>query len=486
VSIVVDLQVRCWPMTIPDQIGQYRIDRRIGGGGMAEVYRARRIGAERFSRVVAIKRVLPEHTDSRTYEEMLIREAQLSATLHHPNIVSVFDFDRDPEHGLFLVMELIEGRDLHQLLATGALPRALTIHVIIEVLRGLGYAHQAWNDETGQHGIVHRDVSPHNVLLSWDGTVKVSDFGIAKGRRAFDASASMVIRGKPGYLSPEQINGRPLDGRSDLFAVGVMMWEMLVGESPFRASTLGEILAATLCPVPAPREVRPEIPADLSAVVARLLEVDRDRRPHTATDAIAALQSCGDAPRAGRDALADTMLARFPGDAVRPSSALTVRAAPRATPRGAAPTAPPGELPLGHHDALSLSASQGRRGSRTMLGAIFLGVALAGAAAVGGAAAQLRSRKTSEARPVLDGRDSRGASESQDADAGSNSRLEHAAIVPAPSANATEGAPQGTPDAISAAPPHRAALPAAPRHRRAPALDESKMIQLQLHADDAH
>jgi eukaryotic-like serine/threonine-protein kinase len=484
VSIVDEFPVRCCSMTIPDQIGQYRIDRRLGGGGMAEVFRARRIGAERFSRVVAIKRVLPEHTDSRTYEEMLIREAQLSATLHHPNIVSVFDFDRDPEHGLFLVMELVEGRDLHQLLATGALPRALTIHVIIEVLRGLGYAHQAWNDETGQHGIVHRDVSPHNVLLSWDGSVKVSDFGIAKGRRAFDASASMVIRGKPGYLSPEQINGRPLDGRSDLFAVGVMMWEMLVGESPFRASTLGEILAATLCPVPAPCEVRPEIPADLSAVVARLLEVDRDRRPRTAADAISALQSCSDAPRAGRDALAETMLARFPGEALRPSSALTVRAVPRAN----APTVPATAPPLAHHEALALSASHARRGSRTMLGAIFLGVALAGAAAVGGAAAQLRSRETSEARPTVEGHDTRDGYENRDEAPASTHRAAGSPTAKVPTEMA---APEGVrapvvPSPVPPAAPHRAALPGAARHRRAPAPDDSKMIQLQPHSEDAN
>jgi serine/threonine protein kinase len=163
---------------------------------MAEVYLASAIGAEGFSRKVAIKRVLPGFSDNDAFAKMFVDEAQISSQLVHPNIVSVLDFDRDPEQRLFLVMELVEGRDLAALVDTGLLPIPVVIYVLGEVLRGLGYAHDL---PVGTHvrGVVHRDVSPHNVLLSWEGAVKVSDFGIAKARAASEATASVFIKGKP-------------------------------------------------------------------------------------------------------------------------------------------------------------------------------------------------------------------------------------------------------------------------------------------------
>src|SRR5258706_2911999 len=213
--------------------GKYRLDTRLGGGGMAEVFLGSTVGAEGFSRRVAIKRVLPGFSDNPTFAQMFIAEAQISAQLQHPNIVSVLDFDRDAESRLFLVMELVEGRDLDALVSTGLLPYPLVIFVIGEVLRGLGHAHDLPVSAGAVRGIVHRDVSPHNVLLCSQGAIKVSDFGIAKARAASAATASVLIKGKPAYMSPEQANGESLDGRSVLFAVGVMLWEMLVGRRLF-------------------------------------------------------------------------------------------------------------------------------------------------------------------------------------------------------------------------------------------------------------
>lgn len=308
---------------------------------MAEVFVGSAVGAEGFSRKVAIKRVLPGFSDNAGFAKMFVSEAQISAQLVHPNIVSVVDFDRDAEGRLFLVMELVDGKDLDALIATGLLPPRVVIYVVGEVLRGLGFAHDLPMG-TGMRGIVHRDVSPHNVLMSWEGAVKVSDFGIAKARAASEATASLFIKGKPAYMSPEQANGQPLDGRSDLFAVGVMLWEMLVGQRLFVAEDTRATLAAVLFgQIPRPRSVRADVPKDLERVTMKLLERDLPARYAAAEEAIADLMSCSDAPRSGREVLIATLAERFPK--VAPVRQSTARA--RAAPAPAVPAAPKRTLP---------------------------------------------------------------------------------------------------------------------------------------------
>ena len=331
--------------------GKYRLDRRLGGGGMAEVFAGSTIGAEGFSRKVAIKRVLPGYSDNTRFAHMFVAEAQISSRLVHPNIVSVLDFDRDGDGRLFLVMELVEGKDLDALLATGMLPRPVVIFVIGEILRGLGFAHDLPSG-TDLRGVIHRDVSPHNVLLSWEGAVKVSDFGIAKARAASAASASVFIKGKPAYMSPEQANGEPLDGRSDLFAVGVMLWEMLVGQRLFLAEDTRATLAAVLFgQIPRPRTVRGDVPKDLERVTMRLLERDLPARYATAEEAIADLTTCADAPRGGREALIAVLGERF-------SNAAPVRqSVARARSVGLLPTPLPGVLPPSSPHTLTASAT---------------------------------------------------------------------------------------------------------------------------------
>ena len=291
---------------------------------MAEVFIGSALGAEGFERKVAIKRVLPGYSDNPAFAQMFVSEAQISSRLAHPNIVSVLDFDRDAENRLFLVMELVEGKDLDGLAATGPLPIPVIIFVITEVLRGLGHAHDL-PLSTGMRGIVHRDISPHNVLLSWDGGVKVSDFGIAKARNASEATASVFIKGKPAYMSPEQANGQPLDGRSDLFAVGVMLWEMLIGRRLFVGEDTRATLAAVLFgQVPRPRQIRADVPKDLERVVMKLLERDLPARYPNAEAAIDDLLACDQAPKNGREALRRVLAERFPEEApVRGSSLST-------------------------------------------------------------------------------------------------------------------------------------------------------------------
>jgi serine/threonine protein kinase len=282
---------------------------------MAEVFAGSAVGAEGFSRKVAIKRVLPGFSEHAGFARMFIAEARISSQLVHPNIVSVLDFDRDPDGRLFLVMELVDGKDLDALNGSGRLPPSVVIFVISEVLRGLGFAHDL-PTSSGMRGVVHRDISPHNVLLSWEGAVKVSDFGIAKARAASEATASAFIKGKPAYMSPEQANGQPLDGRSDLFAVGTMLWEMAVGQRLFLAEDTRATLAAVLFgQIPRPRTVRPEVPRDLERVVMKLLERDLAARYATAEEVIADLMACEDAPRGGREELIAVLAERFPDEA---------------------------------------------------------------------------------------------------------------------------------------------------------------------------
>ena len=367
--------------------GKYRLDQRLGGGGMAEVFLASTVGAEGFSRRVAIKRVLPGYSDNEAFARMFIAEAQISSQLVHPNIVSVLDFDRDAERRLFLVMELVDGKDLDALMATGVLPVPVVIFVIAEVLRGLGFAHDL-PVGAGMRGIVHRDVSPHNVLLSWEGAVKVSDFGIAKARAASEATASQFIKGKPSYMSPEQANGQPLDGRSDLFAVGVMLWEMLVGRRLFVAEDTRATLAQVLFgQIPRPRSLRSDVPKDVERVCMKLLERDLPARYATAEHAIADLLECADAPKNGREALADALAERFPDQArVRQSRA-----------RGHFPTPPPGAVGSAHATpavAMSLGSMRNAetriQGSRGRLIAILV-AALVGSAAAAFAIARVMS-----------------------------------------------------------------------------------------------
>jgi serine/threonine-protein kinase len=210
---------------------RYRLGRLLGTGGMAEVFLGTLSGADGFTRQVAIKRVRRDLWARPEYATMFTKEAHLAAQLSHPNVVSVLDFDRDSEGRPFLVMEYVDGMSLAELVEIAPLSYAVTSHIVLEVLCGLGYAH----DLPRGGGVIHRDVSPHNVLLSRNGSVKIADFGIAKAHDGTAASASDVNRGKTGYLSPEQLRGQDLDGRSDLFSVGIVLWELLAGGRLFPA-----------------------------------------------------------------------------------------------------------------------------------------------------------------------------------------------------------------------------------------------------------
>ena len=294
---------------------RYQLGERLGAGGMAEVYRGKMIGAEGFERTVAIKRILPRMSDEPGFVRQFVQEAQVISRLSHPNIVNVLDFHRDARGQLFLVLEFVDGLDLDQLLESGPLPHSVIIFLVSEILSGLAYAHHLPGRDWVR-GVVHRDVSPHNVLVSWEGAVKLSDFGLAKPRETSSVSVH-AFEGKVAFMSPEQVNRERLDERSDLFSVGVMLWEMLTDKRLFwHEDTNAAIRRVLELQVPRPSTMR-HVPRDLENVAMKLLKRKRARRYRTAEAAIEALAACAASSSNGRAELVRLLVERFPQRALR-------------------------------------------------------------------------------------------------------------------------------------------------------------------------
>ncbi len=280
---------------------------------MAEVFRAQAEGEHGFSRTVALKRMRVGLSDNPEFASMFVNEARLISQLRHPNIVQVLDFDRTSKDELFLVMELVEGCDLARLAKQGRLPTPLAVFIVGEVLSALAYAHEHRVDGKPSR-LVHRDVSPQNVLLSWAGAVKLADFGIAKAV-AQSGEKTRSTKGKLGYLSPEQIKGKPCDRRSDLFSLGVLLHELLTGrylfKEPKSGNTEGVIDRILNMPVQPPSALNQEVPPELDAVCARLLERDRELRYRNAQEVLDDLLGSGVYPPNGASVLSTYMRNRF-------------------------------------------------------------------------------------------------------------------------------------------------------------------------------
>ncbi|HEY2734420.1 MAG TPA: serine/threonine-protein kinase, partial [Polyangiales bacterium] len=227
-------------------LGGYQIESKIGVGGMAEVYAARRDGPHGFSKRVAVKRILPNAAEDDAFLSMFIEEASLAARLSHPNIVHVFDFG-DDNGELYLAMELVEGTSLGRLLRAAAarketLPLNVSLYLIAQCARALDYAHRLRADDRAPLGLVHRDVSPGNLLLTRTGHLKLADFGIACTHSGERHTGNNDLRGKLGYMSPEQVQGRTLDGKSDVFTLTVILAELLMGQPLFAGGAQLEVL----------------------------------------------------------------------------------------------------------------------------------------------------------------------------------------------------------------------------------------------------
>jgi len=263
--------------------GPYRLLQKIAVGGMAEVFKAKRTGVEGFEKVVAVKRILPHLSDNKEFVEMFIDEAKMVAGLTHPNIVQISDLGKI-EKSYYIAMEYVHGRDLRTILRRAKerglrLPLDLTVLIVSRVCSALEFAHRKKDERGRPMLIVHRDISPQNILISFEGEVKLTDFGIAKAATKARITDAGALRGKLLYMSPEQAWGKPMDRRSDLFSLGIVFYEMITDQKPFLGSSEMSILEMVReCRVAPPSDVNPRIPERLEKVVMTALDREPDHR----------------------------------------------------------------------------------------------------------------------------------------------------------------------------------------------------------------
>jgi eukaryotic-like serine/threonine-protein kinase len=275
-------------LVLPRTFGRYALFDFIGSGGMAEIYLARQKMELGATRRCVVKQILPKLASDSAFSEMLVHEAKLAARLSHANVVQVFDLGREDDR-LYIAMEYVEGFDLNDLLRRCSrdkvpLPFELAAYVMREALRGLDYAHRRVDDAGKPLGLVHRDVSPSNLLVSFEGEVKVCDFGIARANTAMAAATKHeldeAIKGKAGYMSPEHARGDAIDARADVFAAGIVLWELAAGRRLYKTSDGGPSLLeqARRAEIP-PLELRNIPEADqLRRILGKALSPDRDAR----------------------------------------------------------------------------------------------------------------------------------------------------------------------------------------------------------------
>ena len=284
------------PTTV-EQFGPYFLLKRLGGGGMGEVFWAIYRSPTGVTQELALKRVLPSLAGDVEFNRMFLDEATITAKLSHDHIARMYDsgeIDGTP----FLAMELVRGVDLEQVFARLAknkrLPVPVVVHLISRVCRGLDYAHRCVDEGGEPLAIVHRDVSPSNVRISYEGGIKLLDFGIAKAVARSTRTRTDMIKGKPGYMSPEQIRGLALDRRSDLFSIGVVLFELLSGERLFCGDFFEVLRRIETEEVPPPSTINPNVPPELDEIVRRALAKDRDERYQWADEIEQDLQAIAD------------------------------------------------------------------------------------------------------------------------------------------------------------------------------------------------
>ncbi|HEX3902181.1 MAG TPA: serine/threonine-protein kinase [Polyangia bacterium] len=329
--------------TFPRSFGRYVLTERIGAGGMAEIFRAMTVGTEGFRRVLVVKRIRKSLDASSEFLRMFFDEAKISALLNHPFIVQIYDFGQI-DGAYFLAMEHVDGRDLGNVLRRlhklGKQLHPSTAALIAQqVAQGLHYAHTLQSADGQPFNIVHRDVNPSNVMLLRTGIVKILDFGIAKASAAAGKAQTRatVIKGKLGYLSPEQARCEVLDGRSDVFSLGATLWEMLTGEKLFSGATDFERIRNVLeAPISSPTKHRAGVPAALERIVMRALDRDLRRRYGNAEEMAEELEEFLRRSPAESQAIKKLIGHLYDGDDVRNTTTLTAIAPTAITVAGAA------------------------------------------------------------------------------------------------------------------------------------------------------
>ena len=267
-------------MSIP--FGRYELLKKLAAGGMGQVFLARKKGVG-FEKLVVLKTILPHLVEDEEFFTMFLDEAKLTARLNHPNIAQIFDVEVE-QNQHFVVMEYVQGEDVRRVEKRSRaesirIPLGVILRVIADAAAGLHYAHTATDDTGVPMGIVHRDISPQNILVGFDGGVKVIDFGVAKAAGRLQHTATGVLKGKFPYMSPEQADGQDLDARSDIFALGIVLWEMLCDRRLFKGDNdLASQRLVKAAAVPAPSSIEPSLSPALDAIVLKALAKNRDDR----------------------------------------------------------------------------------------------------------------------------------------------------------------------------------------------------------------
>ncbi len=275
------------------QLDRYELIGEIASGGMATVFLARRDGAGGFQRLVAIKRLHPHLAHQQEFVEMFLDEARLAAAIHHPHVVPILE----SENGSYVVMEFIEGDTLAGLAARALdrgvmLPRAVALRIVLDALAGLHAAHQLKDGEGRLLGLVHRDCTPQNILVGSDGSSRLTDFGVARAASRLTITRSQMVKGKIAYLSPEQATAGELDRRSDLFTMGIVLWEALAGQPLFLTDNESMTITRLLNgPIPSVRQYAPDVSPELEEVCARALQRRASQRYPTAAAMAEALEA---------------------------------------------------------------------------------------------------------------------------------------------------------------------------------------------------
>jgi len=317
--------------------GKYFLLERINVGGMAEVYKAKTVGVEGFEKIVAIKRILPSVAEDEEFIKMFVDEAKITSQLSHANLAQTFDLGKIDDT-FYIAMEYVPGKDLRAVFERckrrgDRMPLQLAAFVVSRVCEGLDYAHRKRDTSARELHIVHRDVSPQNIILSYEGEVKLIDFGIAKAANKITKTQAGILKGKFGYMSPEQVRGLPLDGRSDIFAAGVVLYELCTGERLFTGSSdfsvLEKVQQAKVTP---PSQVEPSIPIKLERIILKALAREPEDRYQQAADIAAELTRFlleSQQRPVTRDDVAAFMKATFPEDERREADAPARRPPPR-------------------------------------------------------------------------------------------------------------------------------------------------------------
>lgn len=320
----------------PQTIGKYRIVREVGVGGMAEVFLASREGPEGFAKPYVIKRILPQYSQDEQFARLFVTEAKIAALLDHPNIVHVFDFEIE-RGNYYLVMEYVAGASLLGLMREAVkrghpLGPQVAVEVAAGVAQALAYAHELTLSDGTRLDLVHRDISPGNVLVSRDGAIKLADFGVVK--TAVTDTPLGIVTGKWSYMSPEQIGAHSIDRRSDLFSLGIIVYELVTGRRLFRGTSPSDTASKVKTAIiPRPRTVLPDIDPRLDQIVMRLLERDPRTRYQSAAEVAADLEVLRATPGFSSGMARLRLLVRtlFPDDSA-PAVTASLTATPRPSP----------------------------------------------------------------------------------------------------------------------------------------------------------